>query len=127
MKIVLSLIILLFTLTAVAADSSEVICEMKREEMDKMSFEIRFLTPRRAVAFFHSQKGETAKTRAIPVSAVHQSLEARYVGLNFLGEEKLVFILLAPIFAPENLGIALDIEVVSSIYGPTNIKCRATK
>lgn len=127
MKTVLSLFILLFTLNAVASDSTQVTCEMKREGWDRMSFEFRFLTPKRAVAFLHSQKDEMAKTRSIPVTAVHQSLEARYVGINFLGEEKLVFILVGPVFAPENLGIPLEIEVVSSIYGPANIKCQATK
>lgn len=109
------------------ASSTEITCEMKRDEWEKMSFEFRFLTPKRALTAFHFQKGEVTGVKSIPVSAIHQSSEARYVGLNFLGEEKLVFILLTPIFAPENLGVSQEIEVVSSIYGPTFLKCRATK
>jgi hypothetical protein len=127
MKIVLSLIFTLISINAFAADSTELLCEMKREEYKSMSFEFRFLTPKRALANFHFQKGHKEGTQTVPVSAIHNSSEARYVGLNFLEEEKLVFIFLSTIFAPENLGIPMDIEVVSSIYGPTNIKCRAIK
>lgn len=112
---------------AFSSESTDIFCEMKREDWDKMTFEFRFLTPKRAIALAHFQKGETTSNRNIPVSAIHQSSEARYVGLNFLSEEKLVFIFLTPIFAPENIGIPMDIEVVSSIYGPLHLNCRATK
>lgn len=117
----------LVSLSAFASESSEILCEMKRDEWDKTSFEFRFLTPKRALTAFHFQKGETSGVRNIPISAIHQSSEARYVGLNFLSDEKLVFIFLTPIFSPENLGVPMDIEVVSSIYGPLHVNCRATK
>ncbi len=117
----------LFSFNAMASMNTEITCEMKRDEWDKMSFEFRFLTPKRAISLFHFQKGEVSGTRNSPVSAIHASGEARYVGINFVTEEKLVFILLTPIFAVENLGIPFDIEVVSSIYGPIFVKCKATK
>lgn len=121
------LFLLLITLNVFASENSEVTCDMKRDEWEKMVFDIRFLTPKRGLYSFHFQKGELSGVKNLVVSAIHQSGEARYVGLDFLGEEKLVFILLTPIFAPENLGVSFDIEVVSSIYGPTYLKCRATK
>lgn len=128
MKTYLLLLLTFFAgFSAFASESTEISCEMKRDDWDKMTFEFRFLTARRAIALAHFQKGETSTNRSVPVSAIHQSSEARYVGLNFLAEEKLVFILLTPIFAPENLGIPMDIEVVSSIYGPIHLICRATK
>ncbi len=117
----------LFSFNAMSALNTEISCEMKREEWDKMGLEFRFLTSRRAISLFHFQKGEISGTRNSPVSAIHESSEARYVGINFLSDEKLVFIFLTPIFAVENLGIPFDIEVVSSIYGPVFVKCRATK
>lgn len=120
--------LILFVLAAPAfASSSQIFCEMKRDEWKKMTFEFRFLTPKRAVAVFHYSKDELEGKRSIRVTAVHKSSEARYIGLNFLGEEKLVFILLTPIFTPENLEIPMEIEVVSSIYGPIYLKCRALK
>lgn len=119
--------LLLLTMSAFASDNSEVVCDMKRDDYERMTFEIRFLTPGRAQASFHYQKGEHAGVRDLTVSDVHQSSEARYAGVDFLGEEKLVFILLTPIFSSENMGHPFEIEVVSSIYGPSNLKCRATK
>ncbi len=120
---------LLFTFAsaAFAAQNTEVSCEMKREEWDKMSFDFKFMGPKRALTTFTFKHGELSGNQNVPVSAIHQSSEARYVGVNFQGDEKLVFILLTPIFTVENLGIPFDIEVVSSIYGPTYLKCRATK
>ena len=112
--------------SAFASESTDIHCEMKRDEWDKTSFEFRFLTPKRALTAFHFQKGETSGVRHIPISAIHQSSEARYVGLNFLSDEKLVFIFITPIFAAENLGVLMDIEVVSSIYGPFHVNCRST-
>lgn len=100
---------------------------MKRDEWEKMTFEFKFLSPKRGLVAFHFQKGELTGTKSIPVSAIHQSIEARYVGLNFLSEEKLVFIFVGPIFSTETIGIPMDIEVVSSIYGPIFLKCKATK
>lgn len=127
MKIALFILLTLSSFAAVSAVNAEISCEMKRDEWEKMTFEFRFLTPKRAIAAFHFQKGEVTGTKSIPVSAVHQSIEARYIGLNFLGEEKLVFILVGTIFSPESMGIPMDIEVVSSIYGPIFLKCKATK
>lgn len=127
MRIFLLIFLTLSSFSAVSAVNTEISCELKRDEWEKMTFEFRFLTPKRAVAVFHFQKGELTGTKSIPVSAIHQSIEARYVGLNFLGEEKLVFILLSPIFSAEAIGIPMDIEVVSSIYGPLFLKCKATK
>lgn len=127
MKFLFLLLLALGSLSAVSAVNTEISCEMKRDEWEKMTFDFRFLTPKRAIAVLNFQKGELSGTKSIPVSAVHQSVEARYVGLNFLGEEKLVFILLGPIFSVENLGIPMDIEVVSSIYGPLYLKCKALK
>lgn len=127
MRFALLILLTLSSFSAVSAVNTEISCEMKRDEWEKMTFEFRFLTPKRAVAVLKFQKDEVTGTKSIPVSAIHQSVEARYVGLNFLGEEKLVFIFITPIFTPENMGIPLDIEVVSSIYGPANVKCRATK
>ncbi|MFL5786202.1 MAG: hypothetical protein ACJ76H_16405 [Bacteriovoracaceae bacterium] len=126
MNIVLSLLFIFLTNFAFATESTELFCEMNREEYGKMSFEFRFPDQKHAVAEFQFQKTETSDKRKLTVTTVHQSSEARYVGLNF-EEEKLVFIFITPIFAAENMGIPLDIEVVSSIYGPTNIKCRATR
>jgi hypothetical protein len=117
----------IFSSSAFSVVNTEISCEMKRDEWDKMTFEFRFLSPRRVISLFHFQKGEVTGTRNSPVSAIHESGEARYVGINFISEEKLVFILLTPIFAIENLGIPFDIEVVSSIYGPIFLKCKATK
>ncbi len=117
----------LFSFNAMAALNTEITCEMKREEWDKMGFEFRFLTPKRAISLFHFQKGEVTGSRNSPVSAIHESSEARYVGINFVSDEKLVFIFITPIFAVENLGMPYDIEVVSSIYGPIFVKCRAIK
>lgn len=127
MKFLLLLLLALSSFSAVSAVNTEISCEMKRDEWEKMTFNFRFLTPKRAIAVLNFQKGELSGRKSIPVSAVHQSVEARYVGLNFLGEEKLVFILLGPIFSAENLGIPMDIEVVSSIYGPLYLKCKAFK
>ncbi len=126
MKFIFILLSLL-SFDAMAALNTEISCEMKRDEYDKMGFEFKFLTPKRAISLFHFQKGEETGTRNSPVSAIHESSEARYVGINFLSDEKLVFILLTPIFAVENLGMSYDIEVVSSIYGPVFVKCKATK
>jgi hypothetical protein len=126
MKIVLSLLFIFLTNFAFAAESTELICEMNREEYGKMSFDFRFPDSRHALADFQFQKTELSDKRKLTVTTVHQSSEARYVGLNF-DEEKLVFIFITPIFAAENMGIPLDIEVVSSIYGTANIKCRATR
>lgn len=117
----------LISFSAIASDVSVVTCDMKRDEWEKMVFEFRFLSPKRGLTSLHFQKGEVTGVKNLPVSAIHQSIEARYVGLDFLGEEKLVFILLSPIFASESLGVPFDIEVVSSIYGPTYLKCRSTK
>lgn len=127
MKIALILLLTLSSFAAYSAMNTEVSCEMKRDEWEKMTFEFRFLSAKRAIAAFHFQKGEVTGTKSIPVSAVHQNIEARYVGLNFLSEEKLVFILVGTIFNPENMGIPMDIEVVSSIYGPLFLKCKSTK
>lgn len=127
MKFFLLILLTLSSFSAVSAVNTEISCEMKRDEWEKMTFEFRFLTPKRAIAAFHFRRGEITGTKAIPVSAVHRSVEARYVGLNFLGEEKLVFIFLAPIFEPESMGIQMDIEAVSSIYGPLYLKCKAIK
>lgn len=121
------LFLFLISLNVFASETSEITCDMKRDEWQKMVFEFRFLTPKKAVSSFHFETGEVTGVRSLPVSAINQSGEARYVGLDFLGEEKLVFILLTPIFASENLGVSFDIEVVSSIYGPSYLKCRATK
>jgi hypothetical protein len=119
--------LLLISFSAFASDSTKITCEMKRDEWDKMVFNFRFLTPKRGLSSLHFQKGTESGVRNVPVTAVHQSSEARYVGLNFFEEEKLVFILLSPIFSSENLGVPVDIEVVSSIYGPILVKCRAIK
>ncbi len=120
-------LLLTFSLNAFSAQNTELSCEMKREDWEKMSFSFKFLTPKRALTTFSFKRGEVSGNQNVPVSAIHQSSEARYVGVNFQGDEKLVFILLTPIFAPENLGMSFDIEVVSSIYGPTYLKCQATK
>lgn len=117
----------IFSFNAFSAVNSVISCEMKRDEWDKMAFEFRFLTPNRAISLFHYKKGEVRGTRSSKVTAIHESGEARYVGINFVTEEKLVFILLSPLFAVENLGIPFDIEVVSSIYGPLFVKCKAIK
>ena len=117
----------LVSFNAMSALNTEISCEMKRDEWDKMGLEFRFLTPKRAISLFHFQKGEVTGTRNTPVSAIHESGEARYVGINFLSDEKLVFIFITPIFAVENLGIPYDIEVVSSIFGPVFVKCKAIK
>ncbi|MES2526049.1 MAG: hypothetical protein V4598_03145 [Bdellovibrionota bacterium] len=117
----------LYSFSAMSALNTEISCEMKRDEYDKMGFEFKFLTPKRAISLFHFQKGEETGSRNSPVSAIHESSEARYVGINFLSDEKLVFIFLSPMFSVENLGIPYDIEVVSSIYGPVFVKCKATK
>jgi len=127
MKLALLILLTLSSFSAASAVNTEISCQMKRDEWEKMSFEFRFLTPKKAIAAFHFTRGELTGTKSIRVSAIHQSVEARYVGLNFLSEEKLVFILVGPIFAPENMGIPMDIEVVSSIYGPLFLKCKATK
>ncbi len=127
MKISLLFLLIFSSFSAISAVNTEISCELKRDEWEKMTFEFRFLTPKRALTAFHFRKGEVSGTKSIPVSAIHQSVEARYVGLKFLGEEKLVFILLSPIFDPENIGIPMGIEVVSSIYGPLFLKCKATK
>ncbi len=127
MKNYFLILITIFSFNAFSAMNTEISCEMKREEWDKMGFEFRFLTSKRAISLFHFQKGEVSGTRNSPVSAIHESSEARYVGINFLSDEKLVFIFITPIFSVENLGIPYDIEVVSSIYGPVFVKCRATK
>lgn len=100
---------------------------MKRDDWEKIVFTFKFLTPKRGLTSLHFQRGEVSGVKNLPVSAIHQSSEARYVGIDFLDDEKLVFILLTPIFASENLGVPFDIEVVSSIYGPTYLKCQATK
>ncbi len=117
----------LFTFSAFASATTEVSCDMKRDEYEKMTFEIKFLSSKRALSTFHFQKDEISGVRNLRVSDIHQSIEARYVGIDFVGDEKLVFILLTPIFASENLGVPFDIEVVSSIYGPNSVKCRATR
>ncbi len=121
------ILITIFSSHALSSVSTEISCEMKRDEWDKLTFEFRFLTPKRAISLFHFQKGEVSGTRNSPITAIHESGEARYVGINFLSEEKMVFILLSPLFTPENLGVPFDIEVVSSIYGPIFLKCKATK
>ncbi len=121
------LFLLLISFSAIASQNSEISCSMKRDEWEKMVFEFRFLSPKRGLTTFRFQKDGEAGVKNLPVSAIHQSSEARYVGLDFLSEEKLVFILLSPIFDSENLGVLMDIEVVSSIYGPINLKCRATR
>ena len=119
---------LLFFLTFSAfASNTEVTCSMKRDEWKKLVFQFRFLSSKRGLVSLQFQKDEVSGVKNLPVSAIHQSREARYLGLDFLGEEKLVFILLSTIFDSENLGVPFDIEVVSSIYGPTYLKCRATK
>ncbi len=116
-----------FALTAFSSESTEIICEMKRDGWEMMNFELKFLTSKRALSTFQYKKDESSGYKSFRITTVHQTSEARYVGINFLSEEKLVFILVMPIFDPENTGIPMDIEVVSSIYGPMNLKCRATK
>ncbi len=128
MKKLIFFLFINLTSSTFAALNTEISCEMKRDDWDKMSFYFRFLTPRKVISNFHFQRsGEISGNQRIPVTAIHQSSEARYVGINFLGDEKLVFIFLTPIFATENIGIPFEIEVVSSIYGPLFLKCKANK
>ena len=127
MKTFLFIILSFTSLSAFAALNTEISCELKREEWEKMTFKLRFLTNKRVVTGFTFKKDGVSGVKGLTVSAIHQSSEARYVGVNFLNEEKLVFIFLTPIFETENLEIPWDIEAVSSIYGPINMKCKAIK
>lgn len=118
------LLSIMFSTGARAALNTRVSCELKREGWEKLQFEFSFLSPSRAHALYEFHRGqETGLQRLLVNTSLSQ--EARYLGVQFQGEEKLVFILLAPLFSAENAGNPWNIEIVSSLYGPLNSICRS--
>lgn len=121
------LLLTTFFFSAFTQAATRVDCEMKRDEWKKSVFHFEFPEDKKPRVDFEFQSLEAIGNSPLKISLVHPSPEARYVGVNFHHEEKLVFILLEPLFSAKTEEITSQIEVVSSISGPFYVTCRTNK